>query len=322
MTVPTVKLTHLDNLWFQVSGTLCNIACSHCFNNSGPNVRTFGFLSLEKVRRELEAGAEAGVKEVFFTGGEPFLHPQLLEMLELSIELAPTTVLTNGMLINDRIADRLAKIEHAARYSLEIRVSLDGYTAEMNDAIRGKGVFLQALAATARLSRRGLLPLVTIVRTWEDEDDLRTIAGFRETLKEAGYSRSRIKVLPTLPLGRELVRSPELSSDESPLTEEMLEGFDRDLLMCSNSRVVTDRGVWVCPLLVEKADARLGSSLEESAAAYRLAHHACVTCYQYGTICSNVSADIENGGLKQSFRTPVPHADGTRQFPELNSEGS
>jgi AdoMet-dependent heme synthase len=322
MTAPAVKLTHLDNLWLQVSGTLCNIACAHCFNNSGPNVRTFGFLSLEKVRRELEAGAKAGVKEVFLTGGEPFLHPRLPEMLELSLELAPTTVLTNGMLINDRMADRLARIERAAQYSLEIRISLDGYTEEMNDRIRGKGVFRQALAATARLGRRGLLPLVTIVRTWGDEDDLRTIAGFREILEEAGYSRPRIKVLPTLPLGRELVRSPGLSSDESLLTEEMLEGFDRDLLMCSNSRVVTDRGVWVCPLLVEKEDARVGNSLESSAEAYQLAHPACVTCFRYGTICSNVSADIENGGLKQAIRTPIPDHVGAQQFEDLNSEGS
>lgn len=322
MTVPAVKLTHLDNLWFQVSGTLCNIACTHCFNNSGPNVRTFGFLSIEKVRSELVTGAKASLKEVFFTGGEPFLHPWLPEMLELSLGLAPTTVLTNGLLINNRIADRLALIEQEARYSLEIRVSLDGYTEEMNDRIRGKGVFRRALAGTARLSRRGLLPLVTIVRTWSDEDDLRTIAGFRETLEEAGYLRPRIKVLPTLPLGRELNRSPGLASDQSLLTEEMLDGFDRDLLMCSNSRVVTDRGVWVCPLLVEKADARLGNSLEDSTEAYQLQHHACVTCFQYGTICSNVSTDIENGGLKQSNRTPIPHHVGAPQFQELNSEGS
>jgi len=43
MTIPRVKLSHLDNLWFQVSGTLCNIACLHCFNDSGPNVRTLVF---------------------------------------------------------------------------------------------------------------------------------------------------------------------------------------------------------------------------------------------------------------------------------------
>ena len=292
MNLPEVTLTHLDNLWFQVSGTLCNIACTHCFNNSGPNVKTFGFLTLETVRDEIESAARAGVKEIFFTGGEPFLHPALPGMLSLSLKHAPTTVLTNGMLINERIADRLAEIEQAARYSLEIRISLDGYTEEMNDAIRGKGVFLSALAAVARLSQRGLLPLVTIVRTWTEEEELSTLAGFSSTLREAGYARPRIKVLPALPLGRELDRSAGTPTD-ALLTDEMLEGFDRELLMCSNSRIVTDRGVWVCPLLVEKPDARLGQTLEDSRTDYALGHNACVTCYHYGTICGNISSLIE-----------------------------
>src|SRR5579884_2616881 len=117
---PTIELKHLDNLWFQVTGTLCNIACAHCFNNSGPHVKTFGFLTLERVRQDLEVAARLGVKEVAFTGGEPFLHPQLLEMLEISLTYAPATVLTNGTLLSDRVTDRLAEIERNARYSLEI----------------------------------------------------------------------------------------------------------------------------------------------------------------------------------------------------------
>jgi AdoMet-dependent heme synthase len=292
---PEIQLSHLDNLWFQVTGTLCNIACTHCFNNSGPNVRTFGFLTIEQVSTELEAAARQGVKEVFFTGGEPFLHPQLVEMLDRALRVAPATVLTNGLLINERAADRLAEIERRARYSLEIRVSLDGYTEEMNDSIRGRGVFRQALVATAQLSRRGLLPLVTVVRTWSDEEEQEVLAGFVRTLREAGYHRPRLKILPALPLGRELERSgSRLASDgDGLLSTEMLEGFDRDLLMCSNSRIVTDRGVWVCPLLIEMPDARLGSTLESAASGYELRHHACTSCYHYGTICGNVSALIE-----------------------------
>jgi len=292
MNFPEVALTHLDNLWFQVSGTLCNIACTHCFNNSGPNIRTFGFLSLEKVREEVESAARGGVKEIFFTGGEPFLHADLGDMLSFSLRHAPTTVLTNGMLINDRIADRLAQIERSANYSLEIRVSLDGYTEQMNDAVRGQGVFRQALAAVARLSQRGLLPLVTIVRTWGDAEEISTLEAFSSTLRAAGYARPRIKVLPALPLGRELERSADTPTD-TLLTDDMLEGFDHDLLMCSNSRLVTDRGVWVCPLLVEKPDARLGSTLADSSPSYALRHNACVTCYHYGTICGNISSLIE-----------------------------
>lgn len=289
---PRIGLKHLDHLWFQVTGTLCNLACSHCFNRSGPGVRTFDFLSRETIQSELQQAVELGVREVFFTGGEPFLHKQLLEFLALSLQYAPTTVLTNGTLMADEVAGALAKIEKSSRYSLEIRISLDGHTGEMNDRIRGEGVFSKVLAATVCLGGYGLLPLITIVRTWPENDELAAIAGFMQTLKQAGYSRPRIKILPPLPLGRELGRA-EAAHQEALVTEEMLRGFDRDLLMCSNSRIVTDRGVWVCPLLVEEPDARLGDSLRNSLPEHQLRHRACHTCYEYGTFCHNVSGTVE-----------------------------
>jgi len=299
-----VELRHLDNLWIQVSGTRCNIECRHCFNNSGPGPRetTFGLMTLEAVTRAIAAAAARGVREIYFTGGEPFLHAQLLEMVACALTVAPTTVLTNGMLISDRIADTLAELAIAARYSLEVRVSLDGYTEPMNDAIRGPGVFRLALAGAVRLARRSLLPIITVVRTWDDADELAVLAGFTRMLRDAGCDRPRIKILPALPLGRELTRIAGLQRDEC-VTTAMLDGFDRDLLMCSNSRLVTDRGVWVCPLLVEQPDARLGTTLDDAWSSYELRHQACVTCWRYGTICGNVSAQIEGPDI-----TPAPEA--------------
>src|SRR5437764_7068535 len=289
---PWVTLKHLDHLWFQVTGTFCNLACTHCFNRSGPGVRIFDFLSRETIASELLQAVQLGVREVFFTGGEPFLHKQLIKFLALSLQHAPTTVLTNGTLINNGLAQQLAEIKKASRYSLEIRMSLDGYTAEMNDRLRGPGVFNKVMEATALLAGCGLLPLMTIVRTWPESEEPSAVAGFTNALKYAGYSRPRIKILPPLPLGRELTRI-ENGHHEIALTEEMLRGFDRDLLMCSNSRIVTNRGVWVCPLLVEEPDARLGSSIKNSLPDYELRHRACPTCYQFGTFCQNVSASVE-----------------------------
>jgi sulfatase maturation enzyme AslB (radical SAM superfamily) len=287
-----VELRHLDNLWLQVSGTRCNIECRHCFNSSGPRETSFGLMTLDMVSRAIAAAAACGVREIYFTGGEPFLHPQLLEMITCALTVAPTTVLTNGMLISDRIADTLAAITVEARYSLEVRVSLDGYTEEMNDAIRGCGVFRLTLAGAVRLARRNVLPLITIVRTWGEDDELEMVSAFSRVLRDAGCDRPRLKVLPALPLGRELTRVAGLQRDGC-VTPAMLEGFDRDLLMCSNSRLVTDRGVWACPLLVDQPDARLGTALDDAATSYKLRHQTCVTCWRYGTICANVSAHIE-----------------------------
>src|SRR2546428_6384827 len=93
--VPLVPLAHLDDLWFQVGGTLCNLECRHCFISCGPHNRTFGFLDPETVRRALDESVGLGVKEHYFTGGEPFLNRDLLPILELTLRYGPAKVPTN-----------------------------------------------------------------------------------------------------------------------------------------------------------------------------------------------------------------------------------
>ena len=66
-----------------------------------------------------------------------------------------------------------------------------------------------------------------------------------------------------------------------------MEGFDRDQLLCHHSRIVTNRGVYVCPILLEASDGRLGDTIGESTRPFPLSHGACYTCYQFGAICTN-----------------------------------
>src|SRR5947208_6886684 len=92
---PVVPLAHLDDLWFQVTGTVCNLACRHCFISCSPHNHSFGFLDLDTVQRFLDESAWLGVKEYYFTGGEPFLHPAMVPILERTLRYGPATVLTN-----------------------------------------------------------------------------------------------------------------------------------------------------------------------------------------------------------------------------------
>src|SRR5215510_7400196 len=93
---PSVGLAHLDHLWFQVGGTLCNLECRHCFISCSPHNHNFGFLDLATVRKVLEESVRLGVKEYYFTGGEPFLNRDLVAILELTLQFGPATVLTNA----------------------------------------------------------------------------------------------------------------------------------------------------------------------------------------------------------------------------------
>lgn len=286
---PEVPLAHLDDLWFQVSGTLCNLTCTHCFISCSPHNRNFGFLNLETVGRHLDESIALGVKEYYFTGGEPFLNPEMTAILETTLDYGPATVLTNGTVFKDEWLDRLARAEKKSLFSLEFRVSIDGFSPEENDPIRGPGSFDRAMRGVQQLLAHGFLPIVTVTRTCDDEDDTRLVDGFLAVLRARGYAHPRLKVLPTLRIGAEEQRQRGYQEDER-VTAEMLDGFDVSQLICNRSRIVTDRGVFVCPILIEAADARLGGTLAESLRPFRLRHRACFTCYQYGSICSNPSA--------------------------------
>src|SRR5437763_15529666 len=143
--VPQVALAHLDDLWFQVAGTLCNLTCSHCFISCSPHNHSFGFLDLETVRRRLDESVTLGVKEYYFTGGEPFLNPDMTSIVELTLGYGPATVLTNGTVLKEEWLDRLRAAEEASAYSLEFRVSIDGFSPQENDPVRGAGTFERAM---------------------------------------------------------------------------------------------------------------------------------------------------------------------------------
>jgi sulfatase maturation enzyme AslB (radical SAM superfamily) len=281
---PVAPFLGLSALWLQITGTWCNLECAHCINASGPGSPWLRPLDAGAATRAIREAEALGVKEIYFTGGEPFLHREILALLRLALEVAPTTVLTNGALITPARADALATLAARAAYSLEIRVSLDDVDPERNDGVRGRGAWAKAVRAIRLLDARGLLPIVTATEIVRHADDAATgrYERFRAFLLSLGVARPRVKILPVFALGR------LASDDRRRLTEDMLEGFDRSLLYCSEARLVADGGVYACPILAGLEGARLsGGSLAEALRPAPLSHPACVTCYETGMSCGN-----------------------------------
>lgn len=294
-TAPRVSLSHLDELWFQVGGTRCNLTCSHCFISCSPHNKSFGFLSLATVERYLQEASKLGVREFYFTGGEPFLNVEMVAILKRTLEFGPATVLTNGTVLRKEWLEELAEAEKRSGYSLEFRISIDGPTAETNDPIRGEGSFLRIVEGLRLLVDAGFLPILTATRVWKDEEHNATVEQFRELLLSVGCRQPRIKILPTLQLGAEETRTQGYSSS-ARLSAEELEGFDTRQLVCEHSRIVTDRGVYVCPLLIESRSAYHGATLSDALGDAVLSEGACTTCYQYGALCANPSSALGQKG--------------------------
>jgi AdoMet-dependent heme synthase len=284
---PKADFHFLETLWFQISGTLCNLRCSHCFISCSPDNDSLEMMDTGKVFRYLDQAKKLGVKEVYYTGGEPFIHKDILQILERSLRDFPTSVLTNGLPINDDRADRLKEISGSSRYSLEIRISLDDYDEERNDAVRGIGTFRQVLAAFKRLYQRGFLPILTVSEIrdylYPKENNRKAYEKYADLLKSVGVDRPRIKIIPIFQMG--MLPTP---GQTMGLTPEMMEHYDHSLLQCSSSRIVASTGIYACPILVGEENAKMAeNSLQEALTACSLYHTSCRTCYLTGMTCKN-----------------------------------
>jgi mycofactocin biosynthetic radical S-adenosylmethionine protein MftC len=148
--VDRVPLRAPVNITWEVTSD-CNLSCRHCLSadlrQAGPP--DLGYDECLAVVDEL---ARLGVFQVNFGGGEPFLRPDFLDLLDYAQRRGITTcVSTNGSLLSEVTARHLARMPLCY-----LQVSLDGATAETNDAIRGRGAFACALAAAERLAAAGL----------------------------------------------------------------------------------------------------------------------------------------------------------------------
>jgi len=281
---PFVPLAALDTLWFQVAGTLCNIECTHCFISSSPRNRSHGMLSLADIEGRLAEARQLGVREYYFTGGEPFMNREMLPILEATLRQGPATVLTNGMLLTPATCGRLKDLFDASEYSLDLRVSLDGFDRATHDAIRGQGVWDKVMIGLRNLAAVGLNPVITVTAAAEGIESADGRTRFLEIIRSFGFEKPRLKVLSLFRIGAEEKRSRAYESWEHLTSSNMPEG-DASVLQCSSCRMVTSKGVYVCPILIEEPEAKMGETLGETLRPFPLKFGACHTCWVDGVSC-------------------------------------
>jgi AdoMet-dependent heme synthase len=282
---PAVPLLALDTLWFQVAGTVCNIECTHCFISCSPTNHSHEMMSLADVEMRLEEARELGVREYYFTGGEPFMNRDLLPILAATLRQGPATVLTNGMLLRPEVCRRLRELFDASEYSLDVRVSLDGFDRESHDAIRGKGVWNRVMIGLKNLADAGLNPVITVTTAAEGVASAEGRTRFLGLIRGFGFARPRLKVLSLFRIGAEEQRT-RAYEDWERLTGLALTEEDARTLQCSTCRMATSKGVYVCPILIEEPAARMGDTLADTLRPFALKYGACHTCWVDGVTCT------------------------------------
>jgi pyruvate-formate lyase-activating enzyme len=161
----------------------CNLRCDYCCVRSSPTAprRELGLGRVQRIARE---AAELGVKEIFVTGGEPFLLEDIGEMLTCCAAAAPTTVLTNGMLFTGRRTESLRALP---RDRIILQISLDSATPDRHDLRRGPGTWARTREGIQRARAEGFR--VRLAATVSSDAEAEEFRQFLNEEKIAGEDR-------------------------------------------------------------------------------------------------------------------------------------
>ena len=286
-----VVLKSLETLWFN-TGTLCNLTCNSCYIESSPRNDRLAYLTLADVRGYLDEIADDRLptRLIGFTGGEPFMNPAIIAMLNEVLQRGfDALVLTNAMKPMRKLVTPLLDLRQHFGSRLRIRVSIDHYTQEVHETERGRRSWAPAIAGLVWLAANGFAIDVAGRRlTGESEVDLR--AGYAGLFAQLG-----VPVDASDPVRLMLFPEMDPARDVPEITEACwgILGKSPESVMCSSARMVARRrgaerpAVLACTLLAYDERFELGETLAEAARPVPLNHPHCARfCVLGGAACS------------------------------------
>ncbi|MFY0619259.1 radical SAM protein [Shimia sp.] len=288
-----VALNNPQTLWFN-TGTLCNIACENCYILSSPTNDALVYITADEVSDYLDQLdiRQWNVREIAFTGGEPFMNPDMIEMARRSLARGyEVLILTNAMqpMQRKRVRADLLKLAQDYPDKLTLRVSVDHWSAELHDKERGKGTFERTLEGM-RWLRDNMIKMTVAGRTMWGESELDGRAGYARLYAKENFNIDALNPGETVlfPEMNENVEVPEITTECWGILNK-----SPSEIMCSSSRmVVKHRGaktpsVIACTLLPYDPLFELGSTLEEAERPVQLNHPHCAKfCVLGGASCS------------------------------------
>ena len=287
----SVSLKALRTLWIN-TGTLCNLTCVNCYIESSPTNDRLVYITTGEVGAYLdEIAADAlFTEEIGYTGGEPFMNPDMIDILDLTLSRGfRALVLTNAMRPMAKVQDGLLALREKYGAQLVLRVSVDHYDLAHHEKERGPRSWQPAIDGLKWLSENGFNINIAGRTFWnETQEELRT--GYGAMFTDIGLTiDSNDPVdLVLFPEMDEMADVPEITTacwnilDVSP-----------DAMMCATSRMVVKRRgadkpvVMPCTLLPYDERFEMGGTLADAAADVPLNHPHCAKfCVLGGGACS------------------------------------
>lgn len=288
-----VPLSDPQTLWFN-TGTLCNIECVNCYIESSPTNDALVYLTVAEVEDYLDQleARNWGVREIGFTGGEPFMNPDINLMAAAALARGyEVLILTNAMapMMRPRVRKDLLRVADHFGDRLSLRISLDHHSAEHHDAERGAKGFEKTLQGMDWLRDNGIKMSVAGRTIW-GESDADARAGYAALYEARRYMIDAQHPGETVlfPEMDETVEVPEITTACWDILNK-----PKTSVMCASSRMVVKRkgaerpAVLACTLLPYAREFELGETLEQAERDVRLNHPHCAKfCVLGGASCS------------------------------------
>lgn len=289
----SVALSHPETLWFN-TGTLCNITCLNCYIDSSPTNDALVYITIAEICGFLDQIETRGwpIREIAFTGGEPFMNPDMIPMARAALEAGyEVLILTNAMrpMMRKSVKAGLVELNRAFPGKMTLRVSLDHYSARHHDAERGDGSFARTIEGMCWLRDQNI-PMAVAGRTLWGESDAQSRAGFGALYAAHGFAIDAMNPSETV-----LFPEMDVTVDVPEITTSCWSVLNKSPndIMCASSRMVVKRKgadrpvVLACTLLPYAPEFELGETLAEAERDVQLNHPHCAKfCVLGGASCS------------------------------------
>ncbi|MDG2155209.1 MAG: radical SAM protein [Gammaproteobacteria bacterium] len=276
----------LKELWFH-TGTACNLACPFCLEGSKPGDNRLQRITLNDARPFIDEAVELGVEKFSFTGGEPFIVKDFVNILHYAANRRPCLVLTNGTQPVLKRLQQIAMLKNCS-YPVSFRISIDYPNEMQHDAGRGAGSYREALQCIRELRAIGFD--VSVARQMSaDEDSALAETAYRQLLTNEHIDLdTRIVSFPDFGIPDSALKVPDVT--ENCMTTYQT-ATTRNQFMCSFSKMVVKKNggmrVYACTLVDDDQRYDQGDTLNEaSEKRAMLTHHRCYSCFKFGSSCS------------------------------------
>lgn len=266
---PVVELAELNNLFIELTAKNCNQKCKHCYIDFPISKTVKDFISTDKIKSALSDTKNENIQCIYLTGAEPMTHPEFNTILRLCLKRASVCICTNATFINEKKARFLKKVEEESTNEIIFKLSIDHYNEIKNDDVRGRGAYRQTINAIKSLIKYNFNPILNIVNYY-NEDKKVLITEFNQICKKIGFETTDFNFHIN-----EYYNKYKPSSDDSDLKENHFEYKNLD---CQGGRVLTDKGIYVCPFLANDHRGRMGNDFKDFSKKMYMETNFCLTC--------------------------------------------